>query len=112
MVYKWKPSKSARREFAQKMSTDVDFANSYNQRKLEKSEKRRAQSNFDYESAGGNYVPTQFQHDFCLNNYHLFETPQERDAANIVMSSYSCNEKTHHDNIHVVNEKIRSETKN
>ncbi len=52
MGYKWRPSKPARREFAQNMQ-NPDFANQYYARKEEKAEKRRASSKFDYASAGG-----------------------------------------------------------
>ena len=90
------------------MQNDSEFANAYHQRKAEKAEKRRSNSNFNYNSAGGSYTPTQYQHDFCLSNMHLFITNEEKNAANMVISAYTCNEKTHHDNIHVVNEKIRS----
>ena len=92
MGYKWKPSKSQRRAFAERMSDPAEAA-AYEQRKEEKAEKRRQGSQFDYQSAGENYVPTRAQHDFCFDNYHLFETSQEKDAANFVMSGYSCNEK-------------------
>ena len=57
MTYKWKPSKSAKREFAQNMQ-DSEFANAYNQRKEDRATNRRVKSAFDYNTAGGNYVPT------------------------------------------------------
>ena len=104
---KWQPSKAQKREFAQKMQ-DPEFAQAYTQRKEDKANKRRDGSNFDYNSAGGMYVPTKEQHDFCFRNIHLFETPEEQTAMNIVMSSYSINEKCHHDYIHIVNEKRRA----
>lgn len=104
MAYKWKPSKTARREFAQKMQNDSDFAAAYYQRKEEKAEKRRAGSSYDYATAGGRYVPTREQHDFCLQNMHLAETSEQQDAFNQVLYGYSCQEKIHHDYIHVVNE--------
>jgi hypothetical protein len=34
MSYKWRPSASARREFAQKMNSDVEFANTFNAAKI------------------------------------------------------------------------------
>ena len=107
MAYKWKPSKSQRREFAIKMSTDNDFASQYYERKEARAERRRASSAFDYASAGGNYVPTKAQYDFVRNNFNLFATNEERNAANQVEFGYSCNEIVHHDNIHIVNEKMR-----
>jgi len=107
MPNKWKPSKTAKKEFAQKMQNDTDFANAYNQRKEDKKIKRQSSSKYDYETAGGNYVATQMQYDFCMRNMNLFETSEEQNAANQVIFSYNCKEKTQHDNIHVVNEKIR-----
>jgi hypothetical protein len=103
---KWKPSKSARREFAQNMQNET-FASNYYARKEARAENRRSTSQFDYETAGGNYIPTQYQHDFCLDHYDLFNTPEKRNAANMVMSGYSCQDKVHHDYIHIVNEIIR-----
>lgn len=107
MGYKWKPSKSQRREFAIKMQ-DPDEKAAYEAKKEEKAQKRRATSSFDYNKAGGNYVPTEEQFNFCLSNMHLFITPEEINAANWVMSGYTCNEKVHHDYIHIVNEKRRN----
>lgn len=107
MAYKWKPSKAQRREFAQKMQNDSEFANAYYERKQQRKEKRQASSNFNYETAGGSYIPTEQQYLFCLQNMYLFQTNKEKDAANNVIYGYGCKEKVHHDNIHIVNEKIR-----
>ncbi|MFV0536814.1 MAG: hypothetical protein ACK5M3_05500 [Dysgonomonas sp.] len=106
MAHKWKPSKAQKREFANNMK-DPDYAAAYYSRKEEKAAKKREESQFDYNTAGGNYVPTKYQHDFCFNNIHLFVTYKEKNAANDVMFGYSCNEKVHHDSIHIVNEVIR-----
>lgn len=107
MGYKWSPSKSQKREFAIRMQDEKE-REAYEERKIQKAEKRRSGSKFDYNTAGGFYVPTKAQFDFCLSNINLFKTPQEINALNMVMSAYTCNEKTHHDYIHIVNEKIRS----
>ena len=107
MAYKWKPSKTARREFAQKMNNDSEFAKAYEDRKKAKAEKRRSGSSFDYETAGGFFIPTKAQHDFCLSRNDLFVTSEEANAANEVMYGYTCQEKVSHDSIHIVNEKIR-----
>jgi hypothetical protein len=106
MSYKWRPSKTARREFAQKMNNDPEFANEYNARKQAKEEKKRSTSAFDYQKAGGEYVPTKAQHDFCLENMGQF-VPSEIEAANQILYGYSCNEKVHHDYIHIINELMR-----
>jgi hypothetical protein len=106
MSYKWKPSKNARREFAQKMQTDTQFANNYENRKKEREDKRRKKSSFDYQTAGGNYVPTKNQYDFAMS--HNYDNDAEKIAFDMVVYGYSCNEKISHDYIHVVNEKIRT----
>jgi|GEM_PF-168341 len=107
MGYKWRPSKSQRREFADKMQNDPEFRQAYYQRKDARANKRRSGSQFDYNSAGGEYVPTKAQNDFCLEHSELFTTNDEKNAMNIVIYGYSLNEKIHHDNIHIVNEKMR-----
>ena|ERR1700755_3595641 len=109
MGYKWKPSKTARREFAQKMQNDPEYAAAYNQRKQDKADKRRAGSQFAYASAGGNYIPTAAQHSFCLSHDWSTATPEQVDARNQVLYGFSCQEKVHHDYIHIVNELIRKE---
>jgi hypothetical protein len=80
----------------------------YQKRKEERAAKKRANSKFDYYSAGGNYVPTQSQYDFVMTNLDLFKTKQEEESANQIMYGYINNEKIHHDHIHVVNEKMRN----
>ncbi len=107
MSYKWKPSASQKREFAERMKNPDEQA-AYEARKTEKLQKTRAGSRFDYGSAGGNYTPTKEQHDFCFNNAHLFESMDEQTAMFEVIRGYSCNEKVHHDYIHIVNEKRRT----
>jgi hypothetical protein len=86
---------------------DPDEKAAYEERKAARAEKRRATSQFDYESAGGMYVPTREQMNFCVLHMELFTIPKERDAADIVITGYVCNDKVHHDFIHIVNEKIR-----
>ena len=107
MSYKWKPSKTAKREFAQKMANDSEFSAAYYARKENKAEKRRAGSGFDYQTAGGFYVPTKAQYDFCMKNG--YNNDDEKQAFDMVVYGFSCNEKIHHDFIHVVNERMRNE---
>lgn len=102
--YKWKPSAAQKKEFAQRMQNPVE-REAYEKRKQDKIIKRRSTSKFDYDSAGGYYIPTKNQYDFTINNLHLFKTSEEEDAANQVMAAYVNNEKVHHDCIHIVNEK-------
>ena len=105
--YKWKPSATQKKEFAQRMQNPVE-KEAYEKRKEDKIIKRRSTSKFDYDSAGGYYVPTKNQYDFAIKNIHLFKTSEEEDAANQVIAAYTNNEKVHHDCIHIVNEKIRN----
>jgi hypothetical protein len=107
MSYKWKPSAAQKKAFALKMQDPAGQA-AYEERKAHKAETRRATSKFDYELAGGKYVPTKSQYEFCCQNYTKFSTPEEKSAADIVISGYACNQSVHHDYIHVVNEKIRN----
>jgi len=105
--YKWKPSKSQRQAFAIKMQ-DPGEREAYEDRKRAKADKRRAGSQFDYISAGGNYVPTEFQ--FKDATRLLLDaklTTGEESACQNVVYGYGCGEMVHHDYIHVVNELIR-----
>jgi hypothetical protein len=109
MSYRWKPSASARREFAQNMQ-DEQFKSDYYARKQARADKRRAKSQFDYNTAGGEYKPTKEQHDQALNflNERTDLTPEQCNACNMVLSGYILNENVDHDYIHIVNELIRS----
>ena len=100
MAYKWKPSASQKREFAEKMQNE-EFANKYYERQQKNDIKRQASSRYSYATAGGYYVPTEEQvksaHTFLMN----FElTSEESTACTVVVSG----NKTHHDYIHIVNE--------
>lgn len=107
MGYRWKPSASQKRAFAEKMQNPAEQA-AYMERKAEKAQKRRDGSSFDYGSAGGYYVATKAQHDFAIFDRTGVETIEQENACNQVAYSYSCNEKIHHDYIHIVNELIRA----
>lgn len=109
--YKWKPSKSKRKEFAKKMQ-DEQFAQEYKQRKINRVVNRRKDSRFDYPTAGGYYIATRGQADFCMEHSDLFNSLSEQEAKNMVILSWSNNEKIHHDYIHIVNEKIMQEALN
>ena len=109
MAYKWKPSATQRREFAQRMQ-DPKEEQAYKERKEEKAVKRREGSKFNYSSAGGNYIPTKVQYEFCMLNYSNELTEEQRTAFSQVTFGFSCQEKIHHDFIHIVNELIRSNT--
>lgn len=104
---KWKPSKSQARAFAVRMQNPDEKAE-YEERKKQKAQKRRESSNFDYETAGGFYIPTKNQHDFAFNNIGCFDNEFD-NAANMVIYGYTCQEKIDHDYIHIINEKIRNQ---
>jgi len=107
-MYKWKPSQSQRKAFAIRMQ-DAGERTAYEARKQAKADKRRAGSKFDYSTAGGEYVPTQYQYvqaiRFLANNQL---TPEQFDACTMVINAYTSNERVHHDYIHIVNELIRA----
>ena len=108
MAYKWRPSASQRRAFAERMK-DPDEQAAYNERKQAKADKRRAGSQYDYSSAGGNYIPTQSQYDAAMIALQSMElTSEQQDACNQTTYGYTCQENIHHDYIHIVNELRRS----
>ena len=106
---KWKPSATAKREFAERMQNPTEAA-AYAARKITRENNQRAKSKFDYRSAGGEYIPTKAQYDFCFANPQLFTTDEQSEARNQVLFGYSCREKVHHDHIHIINELIRDQT--
>jgi len=106
MAYKWKPSKAQKQAFKERMQ-DEEEQKAYEERKQQKVIKRREKSIFDYGTAGGFYVPTKEQFLKCLDLLQEERTDKERNACNQVIFGYNCNEKVHHDNIHIVNELIR-----
>ena len=108
MAYRWRPNKTQRKEFAQNMQ-DPEYAEAYYKRQDARAEKRRAGSKFNYESAGGMYIPTKEQYLFAISNPDLFKGGDEESARNEVIYGFSTNEKVHHDYIHVVNEIIRKQ---
>lgn len=105
MSYKWKPSKSQRRAFAERMNNDPEYASDYYARKEARKAKNRAGSRFDYDSAGGFYVPTLEQYNAAMRFVGRGDlTWDQLDACSQVIGGYTCQERTHHDYIHIVNE--------
>ena len=100
---KWKPSKAARREFAEKMQ-NPGYAEQYYARKKARADKRRGGSEFNYETAGGYYVPSQNQHYQALKLLKNNPTDQQREAAEIICVGYYNMDKVHNDYIHIINE--------
>jgi len=108
MSYKWKPSKSQRRAFAERMQDPKEQAEYY-ARKEARAEKRRARSQFDYNTAGGKYVPTKDQYNAAMDFMMTAAlTDQQKSACDMVIYGYNFQEKVHHDHIHIVNELRRA----
>ncbi|MHC1707489.1 MAG: hypothetical protein AB9842_08205 [Bacteroidales bacterium] len=103
----WKPSKTDRKEFAEKMQ-DAEFAKAYNERKEKRANNRRKTSSFDYFTAGGFYTPTKAQHDAAFKMASETTDATLKVICSEVMSGYSSNVKVHHDHIHIINEYIRN----
>lgn len=101
MGYKWNPSKSQRKAFAIRMQDPAE-RKAYYERKEAMAQKRKEGSKFDYESAGGRYLPTKFQYENALTLLLEDLTPAQKDACNQIIIGYVCNEKIHHDYIHIV----------
>lgn len=107
MSYKWRPSKSQRREFAQKMQDPTERA-AYEARKEARAENRRAKSNYNYNTAGGSYKPTAIQYETAIKYAAMDLTDKQRQACEQVIYGHTCDETIHHDHIHVINEMMRS----
>jgi hypothetical protein len=108
MRYKWKPNKAQRIEFAERMATDTAYSEAYNESKEQRAEKKRSTSKFDYQTAGGEYIPTESQNKAAFELLNLNPTAEQKEACNMVLYGYSCKEKVHHDFIHLINEYIRN----
>lgn len=76
--------------------------------KSKEPKKRRSTSKFDYQTAGGEYIPTESQNKAAFELLNLNPTPEQKEACNMVLYGYSCKEKVHHDFIHLINEYIRN----
>ena len=106
MAYKWRPSAAQRKEFAQNMQDD-EFKREYEAKKAKKAAKKRETSRFYYETAGGNYVSTKVQYDFAMTFDRSGLNSTQINAFEQIIYGYTCKEKVHHDNIHIVNKLIR-----
>ena len=105
---KWKPSASQRKEFAQRMQ-DPDEQATYEARQAEKARKKRSKSHYNYNTAGGNYIPTLAQYEAALKVQDMGIEGIQKDASAMVIYGYTCNEKVDHDYIHIINEFIKNE---
>jgi len=106
MGYKWKPNKSQKAAFKAKMQDPAEQA-AYNDKKCVAAEARRATSQYDYETAGGRYVPTKQQYNAACQLITGKHDLAERLALNEVINGFISNSRIHHDYIHVINGLIR-----
>lgn len=108
MNRKWKPNATQRRQFRKNME-DPEFAAAYYERKKQREDKRHEKSQFDYNNAGGMYVPTAEQNRIAFEMlYNGNLTVEQEDAANMVTYGFTCKQKIAHDYIHIVNEYQRN----
>lgn len=98
-MYKWKPNASQRKEFAQRMKDPEEQA-IYLERKHAKNSYN---PNDSRSFANRCFIPTQFQYEVAVNMLGKDLTDEQKHAAKIVMSGYSCQDKVHHNYIHIIN---------
>lgn len=108
MAYKWRPSASQRRAFAEKMQNDEDFKSSYLQRKAEKRE--QFYNSLEKKNTKCFYYVTKEQYNFAMYEASP-ENEEQKQACDMVVSSFAINEKCDHFFIHIVNEMRRNQTK-
>lgn len=98
-MYKWKPNATQRREFAERMK-DPEEQKAYSERKYAKTHYNIDDSR---SFANGSFVPTEMQYKIAINMLNQELSNEEFNAATQVSSAYICQDKTHHDYIHIVN---------
>lgn len=97
---KWRPNASQRKAFAEKMQDPTERA-AYLERKAFKN---------SYEGfKDRSFIPTKEQYEFAMFNRPADITAEQQDACNQITYGFSCQEKIHHDYIHIVNEMHRAE---
>lgn len=97
MGYRWKPNASQRREFAERIKDPAEQA-AYAERKRH----NHSYAGFKDKS----FIPTQQQYDYAMYLIGLgLESISYKvaDAANMVTSAWVCQDKVHHDYIHIIN---------
>ena len=107
MKSKWQPTKEQKKEFAIKMQ-DPEYRDAYLRRKDERAAKKRAQSKFDYPSAGGYYKPNDLQYRYACKMLDLEITAEQRIAAQEVYFGHLNQQPISHDSIHIVDEYMRN----
>ena len=97
MAYRWKPNASQRREFAERMKNPEEQT-AYLERKKIKNSYVGFKDKF--------FVPTKMQYDFAmsiLSNGLSEMSHVTANACNFIISAWVCQDKVHHDYIHVIN---------
>lgn len=97
MAYRWKPNATQRREFSEKMKDEKE-------RKAYEDRKRYKNSYAGFNDK--KFIPTKMQYDYTMHliglNYESMSN-KVKIAANIVSSAFVCQDKIHHDYIHIIN---------
>lgn len=98
-MYRFKPNATQRREFAERMKDPEEQA-AYLERKHAKNSYNINDSrSFAHKS----FVPTKIQYDIAINMIEQELTKEQFNAAQQVSSAYICQDKVHHDYIHIIN---------
>lgn len=108
MAFKYKPSATERKDFAEKMANDPQFKADYLARKEAKEDKKRSTSRFNYKGAGGYYLPTKEQYNAASWLRKNSTNTDQLVAAEAVVNCYLLEQPVHHDAIHIINEYIRN----
>lgn len=104
MKYRWKPSASQKRAFAERMK-DLEEQRMYEEKKRAKNTYSGDPRSFKHKS----FVPTENQYKVSwkmLNDDRC--TKEQENSCNMIIYGYICQEKVHHDHIHIVNELTRN----
>jgi hypothetical protein len=104
-MYRWKPNASQRREFAEKMK-DPDEKKAYEERKYAKN---HYIPDDPRSFANKSFIPTKEQNNYVRSIYNNDITSEQKEAYDQVIYGYGCQEKIHHDYIHIINSMRRGE---
>ena len=107
MAYKWKPSASQRKAFAEKMK-DPEEKSAYEENKRNKNTYSDNPLSFKHKS----FIPTNLQYNEAMKFLGMVGlTYKQQDACNQITSTYVCQDKCHHDYIHIINALSRGSQK-
>lgn len=103
MGYRWKPSANQRKEFAEKMQDPIQ-KQIYEENKRAKNTYSDNSRSFKHKS----FIPTSSQYENALKFTTIELNGEQSNACNQVIYGYTCQEKIHHDYIHIINEMTRN----